>query len=92
MSDLSYHDVVVYCGNTRYRITDNYALQLHCTRAAGWQLWKIWEGREEKLGGEYDGEPFCIEVAGMVILGKKPEHFEPPRPFGWDGVVNNPPL
>lgn len=91
MSDLSYHDVTVYCGNTAYKISDNYALHLQCTRAAGWQLWKIWNDKEEQLGGEFHGEPFCIEVAGMVIVGTKPEAIEQPAPFGWDGIVNHPP-
>lgn len=86
----SYHDVVVYVGNTRYRVADNYALQLHCTRAAGWRLYKVWNDREELLGGEYDGEPFCVEVGAMIICGKKPEQITEPGPFGWDGWVHKP--
>lgn len=85
----SYHDVVVYVGATAYRIADNYALQLHCTRTAGWCLYKVWDDGETLLGGEFEGEPFCIEVAGVVILGSKPPNPTPPPPFGWDGVVDN---
>lgn len=84
----SYHDVTVYVGNVRYRITDNYALQVTCSRAAGWRLWKMWDGEETLIGGEFDGEPFCLEVAGMVICGRRPSGAEPPKPFGWDGRVD----
>jgi hypothetical protein len=86
-SDLSYHDVTVYVGNVAYKISDNYALQLHCTRAGGWQLWKVWDGKDSLIGGEFDGDPFCIEVAGTVIVGEKPAYVERPQQFGWDGTV-----
>jgi hypothetical protein len=84
----SYHDVIVYVGSEEYKPSTNYALLLTCTKVAGWQLWKRWEGKEELIGGEYDGTPFCIEVAGLVICGVKPEQTEKPLPFGWDGEVN----
>lgn len=88
---LSYHAVKVYIGNKLYRIKDNYAFQLHCTKCAGWQLYFVWMGKEKLLGGEYDGEPFCIEVGNKVICGKKPKVIEEPTPIGgWNGVVNNP--
>lgn len=85
----SYHDVVVYVGDVAYRIADNYALQLHCTRTAGWRLYEVWEGKEKLIGGEYEGAPFCIEVAGVVILGSKPVTVSAPAPFGWTGEVSN---
>lgn len=31
----SYHDVTVYCNGFAYKPADNYALQLHCTKAGG---------------------------------------------------------
>ena len=83
----SYHDVKVYIGNVVYIISDNYALHLSCSKAAGWRLWQIWNNKEQLLGGEFDGEPFCIEVSNIVICGVKPEVIEQPRPFGWDGKV-----
>lgn len=81
--------MVVYVGNIEYAITDNYALQLHCTRAGGWILYKFWEGKWEVLGEEYGEDEMCIAVAGRVILGKIPKNpVKPPR-FGWGGKVEN---
>ncbi len=89
--DLSYHDVKVYIGSKMYKPSDNYALQLICTKASGWRLYFIWQEQEKLLGGEYDGEPFCIEVGDFVICGKKPAVIEQPEPIGgWTGEVNNP--
>ena len=91
VGDLSYHDVKVYVGNKMYKPSWNYALQLMCTKAGGWNLFYVWMGKEKILGGEYEGEPFCIEVSDMVIVGKKPEVIEEPEPIGgWTGEVNNP--
>lgn len=89
VDSLSYHDVVVYCGNVRYKPSDNYALTLGCVKVSGWRLWYKWRDKEKLLGGEFDGEPFCIEIAGTVVLGKKPAEIIDPKPFGWDGWVNN---
>ena len=90
MSNLSYHDVKVYIGNRLYKIKDNYALQLHCTKCDGWRLYFVWMGSEKLLGGEYDGKPFCIEVGNFVICGKKPKVIENPEPIGvWNGTVLN---
>jgi hypothetical protein len=91
----SYHDVVVYVGNVAYKPSDNFALELTCTKVGGWQLWQdvnpaghhAVEARYKLLGGEFDVEPFCIEVAGVVIAGEKPTASDRPVPFGWDGRV-----
>lgn len=86
--ELSYHDVIVYVGNVEYKPSDNYALHLTCTKAAGWSLFHIWDGKERLIGEEFGEEPFCIEVAGMVIVGKKPEQIEQPKDIGgWSGFV-----
>jgi hypothetical protein len=88
MNKLSYHDVIVYVGNVEYKPSSNYALHLTCTKAGGWNLYHIWDGKERCIGGEFEGEPFCIEVAGMVIVGKKPENIEQPKNIGgWSGFV-----
>lgn len=63
----SYHDVVVFVNGERYRIKDNYAYQLTCTRAGGWNLWHIWGGKETLIGGEYNFDDFRIEVRGVVV-------------------------
>jgi len=88
----SYHDVVVYCGNVEYRIADNYAYKLTCTKTGGWRFWFIWDKVEKLLGGEYDGKPFCITVKGRVICEKKPNWKDIKKPSGaegWNGVVAN---
>lgn len=64
----SYHDVVVYVNGVEYRLTNDYSLQLICTKAAGWRLFRVWGEHSELIGGEYDGEPFRIEVRGCVIV------------------------
>jgi len=86
---MSYHDVVVYVDGVKYVPADNYNLCLQCTKIGGWELWRTAsEIRDWKLiGGEYDKGPFCIEVAGHVILGEKPEFIKEPEPFGWSGFV-----
>ena len=85
----SYHDVVVIVNGTRYRIADNYAYRLICTRAGGWQLVWAWDKEERLIGGEYDGGKFTIEVAGIVVCGKKQKRAEDAQPTGgWDGTVS----
>lgn len=86
----SYHDVTVYVGNVAYKPSENYALELTCTKASGWVLWYRWNGESHRVGEEFGYTPFCIEVAGFVICGKKPDKVEAPSPFGWDGTVVNP--
>jgi len=86
---MSYHDVSVYVNGVKYEPSKNYALQLHCTKTAGWRLYYVWDGAEKLIGGEYDSESFCIMVADMVICGEKPEAIQEPKPFGWDGVVTS---
>ena len=83
----SYRDVVVYVGNVRYCPSQNFALILDCTKVGGWQLWYKWSGVERLIGSEFGAEPVCIEVAGTIILGEKPDHVEDPTPFGWSGIV-----
>jgi hypothetical protein len=69
----SYHDVVVFAGDQRLRLFDcSYGLQLQCTRSAGWELWNVWDGKEEFLAGEYSSKPLRIEVRGVVICETKP--------------------
>lgn len=70
----SYHDVVVFAGDKRLCLFDSsYGLQLHCTRVAGWQLWNVWDGKDELLAGEYNPEkPIRVEVRGVVICETKP--------------------
>lgn len=70
---LSYHDVVVYCGDSAYKLSDNYAYQLMCTRSGGWSLWYIWQGENKLIGEEFGKEPFCITIAGRPIVGSVPE-------------------
>lgn len=70
----SYHDVVVFAGDQRLRLFDSsFGLQLHCTRSAGWQLWNVWDGKEELLAEEYSStKPIRIEVRGVVVCETKP--------------------
>lgn len=90
-NSLSYHDVIVYVNGEAHRIANNYAYELSCTKAGGWQLWHKWGGKEAKLlGGEYDGGDFRIEIAGTVICGKKTDGVRDGLPAdvgGWTGAV-----
>ena len=70
---LSYHDVRVFCDGVEHRIDRDYSLELMCTKVAGWRLFQRstkYGGGEhhELLGGEFDGEPFRIEVRSVVIV------------------------
>ena len=84
----SYHDVEVYVDGVRYRPGGDYALELTCTKAGGWQLWWDWLDRKEMIGGEFEGGGFCVAVKGHAICGRIPE-----RPVdaqvGWSGEVRN---
>jgi len=87
---LSYHDVTVYVGNIAYKPSRNYALELRCTKVAGWELYHhVGTGKKSTLlGEEFGEEPFCIEVAGAAICGKRPKNPTPDALFGgWDGLV-----
>ncbi len=78
-TSLSYHDVVVYCGNRRYAISDNYNLTLRCTRCGGWELWDgLGYPEEKRLGGEYSGYTgnFCVAVRGIPVVGVIPTEAE----------------
>jgi hypothetical protein len=87
----SYHDVTVFVDGEAHRIAGNYAYQLTCTKMGGWQLWHKWGRQEARLiGGEYDDGTFRIEIAGVVVCGKKLRgaHEEPEaRVGGWTGEV-----
>lgn len=83
----SYHDVKVYIDGVEYIPFYNYALELTCTKVAGWQLMYRWHDEYRLLGGEYHEKPFCIMVGSRVICGKKPKEIKQPEPFGWDGMV-----
>lgn len=68
--DRSYHDVEVEYGGKRFRLFDvSYGLRLTCTRAGGWELWNMWEGKEEFLAGEFRDPPLRVYVAGVLICG-----------------------
>ena len=84
----SYHDVVVIVNGTRYRIADNYAYRLICTRAGGWQLVWAWDKEERLIGGEYDGGVFTIEVAGIVVCGDPQAAIDTQSAEGWGGTVS----
>lgn len=64
----SYHEVAVFVDGKRYGIWANYAYDLRCTRAGGWELWWVWNGRERRIGGEFDGKPFRIEICGVTVF------------------------
>ena len=99
----SYHDVKVICGPNRLELwpSRNYALQLRCTKCGGWDLWYIFEGKEQSICGEYGHGPMRIEVDGMVILDTYARHYDESdlqdiaelrQPIslpgaGWDGTV-----
>lgn len=87
---LSYHDVTVYVDGVAYKPSDNYGLELTCTKTAGWQLWKTNRigDRPELVGGEYHGTPFCIAVGKVAIVGELPTESFTPKPFGWTGEVS----
>jgi hypothetical protein len=65
---LSYHDVQCYCGGVRYELSGNFAYHLRCSKVSGWELWHVWDGKEELIGGEYGPKPLRIEISGIVIL------------------------
>lgn len=84
----NYHDVTVYVDGVPYKPSRNYALQLVCAKASGWRLYSIWDGKERPLGGEFDGEPFCITVGDRVVCGEMPAQIKAPANVdGWDGTV-----
>lgn len=71
LAKASYHDIVVYCDGQRYELgTDSYSLMLTCTRAGGWELWDC---RECLIGGQFHSAQFSLEIAGVLVCGKKPE-------------------
>jgi hypothetical protein len=71
MSNPSYHAVVVIVDGQRFRIADDYELELTCVRVAGWRLWRNPIGAPSRepvlIGGEFDSKEFRIEVAGNII-------------------------
>lgn len=78
----SYHDLYVTTPkNARTRLFDlPYAVEVTCTRAAGWRVW-VTEGATEVDGsglrhliaGEYDGPEYwlVLDVAGHVICDSR---------------------
>ncbi len=86
--DLSYHDVSVFVDGAHYQPSKNYALTLECCKAAGWRLWRRWQGEEKLIGGEFDGSGMTIVIAGVVVLGPPPpiDPLGPPT-YGWDGEM-----
>lgn len=71
MKKLSYSDVIVVVDGVRYSIFGNYFIQLTCSKAAGWSLWRVQDGTNFiPIGNEFDSDEFRIEVAGKVMCGK----------------------
>lgn len=66
---LNYHDVKIVIDGKEYKIIDNYAYELTCTRVAGWRLWWTWNGKSTLLGGEYEFNEFAIYVNDIKICG-----------------------
>ena len=68
----SYHDLHVTTAKIlRTSIFDlPFNVQVHCTRAAGWQVWQGETGFEKCIAGEYEGENrgLRLDVAGYVIV------------------------
>jgi hypothetical protein len=67
----SHHDIEVEAGGQRYRIADDYSLELTMTRVGGWTLWRKnhERGTPYQIGGEYDDDhPFRILVDGEVVF------------------------
>lgn len=98
----SYHDIVVTVNGKDYRIADNYAYHLTCTKCGGWNLWYQWMGEERLIGGEFNGDKeFIIRVGEIVVClakvydedGEEVETVdrkcEEEIGEGWDGRIVN---
>jgi hypothetical protein len=77
----SYHDLHVTApGITRTSLFDlPFDLQVICTRASGWGLWRIRALESTLLAGEYEGEDkwLVLDVAGHVIVDSRPPPLKP---------------
>lgn len=74
----TYHDVAVIIDGRTYRIADNYAYHLTCTRTSGWQLWYVWAGEEQLVGGEYNfNQEFKVLINNTVVFDCTPKTESP---------------
>jgi hypothetical protein len=70
----SYHDLHITTDDIPRTSIFNlpFRVEVHCTRAAGWQVWARKENHhpEELLGGEYGGpgKRLRLDVDGHVIV------------------------
>lgn len=80
----TYHDVSVVVNGITYKICDNYAYWLECTKIGGWQLWyrwnnncddlndnRPWNADEKLIGGEYNCDDFKILINDVIICESK---------------------
>ncbi len=72
----SYHDLHITTRDIKRTSIFNlpFRVQVHCTRASGWQVWAIAEGDlpEERLGGEFGGENWLVlDVSGYVLCDSR---------------------
>jgi len=80
---LSYHDLHITTESIPRTSIFNlpYGLEVHCSRVAGWQLWKSATRPEdwELLAGEYEGPEkwLVLDVAGEIILDSRDQEREP---------------
>ncbi len=72
----TYHDVSIQIDDHTYRIMDDDSLELTCTRAGGWILWRKGEcGHVIKLGSESSKNTFFkISVGETVVCERDRRH------------------
>lgn len=67
----SYHDLYITTPDVPRTSIFNlpYSVLVQCTRAGGWEVWEIWDGKERKLGSELGEENgLILDVNGYVIV------------------------
>lgn len=64
----SYHNVECIVDNKRYKISNNYAFLLMCTRVGGWEFWERWDKHEKLIASEFGNQNFEIISNGVTIL------------------------
>ena len=68
----SYHDAVVIINGKRYEIfNSSFGMELSLNKVAGWSFWHLWEGKQQKIGGEYEYTAFEIELNGVSVFRNK---------------------
>jgi hypothetical protein len=68
---ISYRDVDVEVDGKHYFVWKDYAKQIVCTKAGGWQLYNVLDGKNTLIGGEFDSSKFNIRVKNRIVCGKK---------------------